>query len=119
MSDLPLIIAEIERIAGSEAALELAMAKGGQEIYVPVAATDDHWLTRAVGLEAARKICDHYRGSRIIIPMAKLSMQRRRLIAALKDGASAAEASAAAGMHIRSAYRARKNHKDDRQGTLF
>ncbi|MFT4162840.1 helix-turn-helix domain-containing protein [Shinella sp.] len=123
MTDLPVVIAEIERVAGREAALKLAMAKGGLTIYTPYSVTADHWLSQLVGLEAAMKICEHYRvgntGARILIPIAKQAMQRRALVEALEAGASAPKAAEAAGMHERSAYRNRKRLRDERQGKLF
>ncbi len=123
MTDLPLVTAEIERVAGYEAALKLSQAKGGQTVYIPREAVEGHWLTELLGLEAARKICDHYRvantGAKLLIPIARQAVQRRLLVEALENGASAPAAAAAAGMHERSAYRARKRIKDDSQGSLF
>lgn len=123
MTDLPLVIAEIERVAGYEAALKLALAKGGRTVYIPYEAVEGHWLTDIVGLEAARKICNHYRvantGGKLLIPVAKIALQKRLLIEALEAGASAPKAAEVAGMHERSAYRARKRIKDDKQGSLF
>lgn len=125
MSDMPVVVAEIESIAGTEAALKLALAKGGRSVYIPFDVDESHWLAQVVGLEAARKICNHYRvgntGVRLLIPTAKLAIQRRRLREALEAGASAPEAAQAAGMHERSAYRERKRKrfKDNRQKSLF
>lgn len=123
MTELPVVIAEIEQVAGYDVALKLAQAKGGQTVYIPAEASEGHWLTDIVGLEAARKICDHYRvantGAKLLIPMAKQAVQKRRLVEALEAGASAPAAAAAAGMHERSAYRTRKRLKDGRQGSLF
>lgn len=123
MTQMPLIIAEIERVAGIDAALKLSLAKGGRTIYTPYSVTADHWLARLLGLEAATKICEHYRvgntGARILIPIAKQAMQRRALVEALENGASAPKAAEAAGMHERSAYRNRRRIRDQRQGKLF
>lgn len=123
MTDLPVVVAEIEQVAGYEAALKLAQAKGGQTVYIPGEAKPGHWLTELLGLETAQKICNHYRvgnsGIRILIPIAKQAIQKRCLVEALEAGSSAPAAAAAAGMHERSAYRARKKIKDGRQGSLF
>lgn len=123
MSKLPVVIAEIEQIAGHDAALKLSLAKGGQTVYIPREATQGHWLVDVVGLEAATKICNHYRvantGARLLIPIARQALQKRRLVEALESGASATKAAEASGMHERSAFRARKRLKDKRQGSLF
>lgn len=123
MTELPLVTAEIERIAGHAAALKLSLAKGGQTVYIPYEAKSGHWLTELLGLEAASKICEHYRvantGARILIPIAKIALQRRQMVEALEAGASAPQAAQKAGMHERSAYRARKRIRDERQGDLF
>lgn len=121
MKELPVVIAEIERVAGHETALALAFAKGGQTVYIPAYAQEGHWLTDLVGLEAAAKICNHYRvantGVRLLIPIAKTAMQRRQLVEALEKGSSAYQAAAKAKMHWRTAFRIRKKLKG--QGELF
>lgn len=123
MTKLPLVIAEIERVAGREAALKLSLARGGQTIYTPYEAKEGHWLTQLVGLEAARKICEHYRvgntGARLLIPIARQALQRQTMEEQLERGASATEAAAASGMHERTAYRSRRRLRDQRQGKLF
>ncbi|MEC9243443.1 helix-turn-helix domain-containing protein [Nitratireductor rhodophyticola] len=127
-SSLPSVLAEIAEVAGAEAAWALARTQGGATIYIPAEADDNHWLTELVGMEAAEKICQHFRvgnsGARILIPLAKLSEQRLRLHRALEAGMSAPQAARAAGMHERSAFRARARMRDDdeiddRQGKLL
>lgn len=123
MTKLPLITAEIERVAGKEAAIKLSRERGGRTIYTPYEIQEDHWLAELVGLEAARKICEHYRvgnaGARLLIPIAKQAMQRHVMTEALEAGASASKAAEASGMHERSAYRNRRRIRDQRQGKLF
>ncbi len=123
MTKLPLITAEIERIAGRDAAMKLSRERGGQTIYTPYEVQADHWLAELLGLEAARKICEHYRvgktGARLLIPIAKQAVQRQMMEEALESGASATKAAAASGMHERSAYRSRARNRDQRQGKLF
>ena len=117
VSSLPMIMVEIAQVAGVEAAWALARACGGSTVYIPRAATPDHWLTQLVGMEAAAKICAHFRvantGSRILIPLARHAHQRERLVKALEAGMSAPGAALAAGMHERTAYRARKRMAED------
>ena len=123
MIELPVVVAEIEAVAGHEAALKLSLAKGGKTVYIPREAKPGHWLVDVVGLEAAVKICEHYRvantGVRLLIPIAKQAMQRRRLYEALEAGSSASKAAEVAGMHERSAFRARRKIRSKDQGELF
>ncbi len=59
---LPLLLQEIAEVAGLPAALALAEARGGNRVYLPrpEQLDEDHWLVKAVGREAAIKICKHY-----------------------------------------------------------
>jgi hypothetical protein len=57
---LPTVLAEIADIAGLDAALALAESRGGLKVYIPVSVGDDHWLTQAVGRDAADRICEHF-----------------------------------------------------------
>lgn len=45
-------------MAGEDAALALAAARGGTQIYVPPAPAKDHWLSRLVGHKSALAIAD-------------------------------------------------------------
>jgi len=124
-SSLPSVLAEIAHVAGADAAWALARTHGGTTIYIPHQAKPGHWLAELVGLAAAQKICRYYRvgdsGIRLLIPLAKQAGSRERLVKALADGMSAPEAARTAGMHERTAYRARKRiaDRDDDQGSLF
>lgn len=57
---LPKVLAEIAEVAGREAALKVAAARGGTRVYIPRRARDKHWLPRLVGREAADRICRHF-----------------------------------------------------------
>lgn len=122
---LPYVMREIAEVAGLEAAWEIVQAHGGRVVYIPAQATEGHWLPELVGREAAERICHHYAagnsGYRILVPLARDAVRRQRLEQALEDGMSAPDAAAAAGMHVRSAFRARARSKrnDDDQGNLF
>jgi len=58
-ADLPEILREIAALAGLDAALKVAEAVGGTRVYVPRRPGADHWLTRAVGADAAARIAEH------------------------------------------------------------
>jgi hypothetical protein len=123
-SSLPAVLAEIAEVAGAEAAWALMSACGGTRVFIPAEPVADHWLTSLVGPEAAAKLCRHFRagdtGQELLIPIGRLGEQRRRLYSALEAGQSAPAAARAAGMHERTAYRARKRLRDDDdQGELF
>jgi len=123
VTNLPLIIAEIERVAGRDAALALSLAKGGQTVYIPREAKAGHWLVvRAAGGPAA-KLCDPSRvatpGPRFLTPTAKRAQQRRTMTEAREAGAPANKAAAKSGMHERSAFRARRRLRKKSQGELF
>ena len=84
---LPGVLAEIEEVAGREAALRLALAMGGRSIHVPrpnhVAA--GHPLAEAVG-DAAAAIAERYAGESVYIPKARRALVKH--LCALGHGTS-------------------------------
>lgn len=60
-ASLPPVLATIATVAGLDAAMTLAEARGGTRIYVPAAVPEGHWLARAIGAEAAARLAAHYR----------------------------------------------------------
>lgn len=117
---LPKVLAEIAEAAGLDAALKLAEARGGTEIYVPGRAGDDHWLVATVGREAADAICRHFAtghgGCLIELPLgprgsiAKLRARVDRMIA---EGASASAIALACGFTERGVRKRRAKARDD------
>lgn len=69
---LPGVLAEIEEIAGREAAIGVAMHFGGESIHVPrpEKIAPDHPLVLVVGSAAAR-IAARHAGERIYVPLAR------------------------------------------------
>ena len=59
---LPELLAEIAEVAGIDAALAVAQAKGGARAHFPHPnhLRDGHWLVCAVGIEKARLISKHF-----------------------------------------------------------
>lgn len=51
------VLFEIAAVAGMDAAMAVARAKGGVKAYFPARPKEGHWLVDAVGMEAARTIC--------------------------------------------------------------
>jgi hypothetical protein len=101
---LPTLLAEIAEVAGLDAALTLAAAKGGIEIYVPVRTSDDHWLVAAIGREATDKLCRRYPGSRLTLPLGpggSLAAIRRTVGRMIDEGRSETEIARAVGYTTR------------------
>lgn len=120
---LPLIMQDIAAVAGIDAAWDMVRAFGGRMVYIPGRIENAEWLIEIVGEDAAEKIINHFTtrqaGARILIPLAKESERRQRLLKALHDGMTADGAAAVSGMHVRSAWRAKKRIKDERQTSFF
>lgn len=124
---MPEVLAEIAEVAGAEAAWELAGAVGGTYIHITSRRMPDgHWLVELLGREAADKISEHFAGDnarvRLLIPMARNTQRRQRLVKALEAGMTASEAALSSGMHVRTAHRARRRLRripDEEQGDLF
>ncbi|WP_066718668.1 MULTISPECIES: hypothetical protein [Hyphomicrobiales] len=115
---LPGILAEIEEVAGRDAAIAIQRAQGGQDVFIVAKLSDRNWLVKAVGREPAQKISDHftsgYARQKVTIPIGESSAfttaQRSReaaMIAAIEAGASSNAIAAAGGITSRSARRFR------------
>ncbi|MEO1986619.1 MAG: hypothetical protein ABGX47_08205 [Martelella sp.] len=132
MSDeLPGLLADIARIAGSRTAFDIASSHGGTRVSIPPRAEEGHWLTELVGMETADKICrglatldteGRLRGIRNEViprgPAAMLRKARETARRALDDGKSAREAARISGLHERTIWRM-KAEEDDGQESLF
>lgn len=132
LATVPAQLWDIAEAAGTDAALAILKAHPGQEICIPLRAGKDHWLTREVGLEAARKICAHYRvrnadgrevgNVRVYVPQAGygiVARAKQQLAEDLKGGVAVREAAARAGLSERTARKMLARMRDDRQGELF
>jgi hypothetical protein len=126
---LPQVLADIAMIAGEEAARRLAGAVGGTRVYIPPQPGPDHWLSKLVGIEAARKIADHFTAGvgplRIDIPLGDtgfIASQQARIDAMIVAGRSERDIALACGYTGRG-VRKRKARlaalRDSRQGNLF
>lgn len=116
--DLPPLLAEIAEVAGLDAALAIAEAKGGQEVFVVSRLRPDNWLVQAVGMEKAGRISTHFCSGRyrqkLAIPfgpkgsyLAERRRTARAMGEALSLGATANQMAKAAGVTNRSARRFR------------
>jgi len=126
---LPQVLAEIAMIAGEEAARRVAGTVGGTQVYIPPRPGPDHWLAKLVGLEAARKIADHFTAgvgpARIEIPLGDtgfIASAQARCDAMLLAGRSERDIALALRYTIRGVRKRRarlKGLRDSRQGSLF
>lgn len=124
MDQLPGILAEIAEIAGEDAALAVAAARGGTRVYIPPAPDRDHWLTRLVGLQVAGKIADRLTcgvgGRRVDLPLGPkghAARVRARVDRMIDDNRSERDIALATGYSIRGVRRRKASRKirDERQ----
>lgn len=125
---LPPLLAEIAEVAGLDAALALAEARGGSRITIPAYPRADHWFAQTVGMEAAKQISDHFRvgnsGAVVELPVGPSGAQaatRRRIDAMLRLGVSADRIAREVRVHRTTVFRRKASMDDDdpRQGRLF
>jgi len=127
---LPGALKEIAAVAGEDAALAIAAARGGTQIYIPPEPGRDHWLTKLVGPKAALAIADKFTcgvgGMRLDLPLGPKGHAARqrakvdRMI--LAGGASESDIARATGYTIRAVRRRRAKlglPADDRQLSLL
>ena len=109
---LPGVLGDIEAVAGTAAALQLAREHGGMQIRL--SPRSGSALVRCVGPEAAAAIVERLGRGHLMVPMANVRGQRGRRAAAAElqaKGASAREAALACDIHTRTAWRARASSK--------
>ncbi|MGO4286871.1 helix-turn-helix domain-containing protein [Bosea sp. TAB14] len=120
--ELPPLLAEIAEVAGIDAALAIAEAKGGQQVFVVAHLRPDNWLIGAVGIEKARLISDHFCSGRLrqkltipLGPVGSYQALRRRTNRALEEAASRGESAnqmaATAGVTTRTVHRFRSRRR--------
>jgi hypothetical protein len=104
---LPGLLAQIAAVAGVEAALAVAKAKGGSRAYVPPRPADDHWLVRAVGRAHADAIAAELVGGtacNLLIPKGAGALMRRHFDELRAEGVSILDAARRCGAHERTAF---------------
>jgi hypothetical protein len=115
MTDLPGVLGEIAAVAGEEAAIAIASARGGTQVYIPPMPDADHWLCRLIGVAAARKVCEQLTagvgvGRRVDLPLGlagHAARVRAKVDAMLAEGRSERDIAIATRYSIR-AIRARR-----------
>lgn len=129
MSHLPAILAEIAEVAGEDAALAIAGARGGTQIYLPPVPAPDHWLSILIGHDAAKAVCDRLTcgvgGLRVDLPLGptgRAAKARAIVDRMLREGRSERDIALATGYAIRGIRKRRAMlnlPRDDRQLPLF
>ncbi|WP_160296751.1 helix-turn-helix domain-containing protein [Sphingomonas sp. ERG5] len=122
---LPAILADIADVAGEDAALAIAAARGGTQVYFPPVPSDDHWLSKLIGHEAALAVCDRLtcgvgplRADVPLGPAGRAAKAREMVDTMLREGRSERDIALATGYTTRG-VRMRRAGLDDRQLTLF
>jgi hypothetical protein len=136
MSALHGILAEIAEVAGEDAALAIARARGGQGTYFPANPAPDHWLCRLVGADQARAICEKLTGGvvyrQLVVPrgptgdyarfMAERGGKRAQMDEMIRLQRSEGDIARATGYDVRTVRRRRAQlgkPADNRQIALF
>ncbi len=73
MSELPGVLAEVEEVAGRDAALKLALGFGGEQVHVPRPENvkAGHKLVDSLGAPAAFLVAGRFQGEQIYVPKAR------------------------------------------------
>lgn len=130
---LPALLAEIAEIAGLDAALAVARAKGGVPARFASRLGPENWLVEAVGMEKAKLLSDHFTSGRgrieFDIPLGPTGSYKRDQLAraqamqkAIASGRKTVETARALGVTRRSVQRfkaKRSQDKDPSQTELF
>lgn len=126
---LPGVLGEIADVAGEAAALALAEARGGTQVYFPPIPAEGHWLCSLIGREAAIAVCDRLTCGvgplRVDLPLGPAghtAKARAKIDAMLRDNRSERDIAMATGYPIRSIRRRRAKlgfKGDDRQLSLI
>jgi hypothetical protein len=63
------MVRELIDLIGEEGYFQLGRAAGGAMFYVPRHWPDTHWVVRAIGREAADRLCEYYFGLPLVLPV--------------------------------------------------
>lgn len=92
----------LSAVVGSEAAINLARARGGLDVWVPETLEKTHDLVKIMGTHAAKKLCNAYGGSEITVSSRRKKESRQREVRDLiEKGHSATHIAMTLGITIR------------------
>jgi hypothetical protein len=75
---LPELLVEMAQVAGLQAAISIAQARGGNRAHIPHKAGDDHWLVQLVGRHASDLLMDHFGGKELNVPLGPVGSRAER-----------------------------------------
>lgn len=124
---LPALLAEIAEVAGLQAAFTIAEKWGGGRLSIPAKVTDDHPLAKAIGREAADKLCEHFKvrrtGQYVEVPLGPAGFHGnalgRRIRLAKQKGLSDDHIARDLGISRRTVLRHKKRDGTDDQPELL
>lgn len=128
---LPRVLAEIAAVAGRDAALAVAAARGGTQVYIPPEPPADHWLSQLLGQDAAKAVADRLNGGiptgvRVDLPLGPVgytaqmqAIMRGKIREMLANDMSERDIAMATRYTTRTIRRHRAAMRDDRQMSLF
>lgn len=76
--DLSPMLRELADLLGLPATLQLVRYYGGVDLYLPKNLPSNHDLVLILGVEAARRLIDHYGHGVLRLPLARTAMLRAR-----------------------------------------
>lgn len=118
---LPGVLTYIAEEIGEDVAIDLAVARGGREVYIPRNPKANSELSKIVGLDAAVKLNKLLGSGNLLVPCGSVGGaggRRTRIIKLLKGGMSHANIAAEVDVHTRTVERVAETVKDTRQPKL-
>ena len=119
MRGWPQSLIELAEVIGTGAALNLVDAfRGLDYCYVPHEMPEDHKIVQAIGLTAAKLLCQRYAGDKLSLPVLAVVRHRKRLIATAEGKTS--EVALRFGVSARWVREVRQDTRpDSRQTDIF
>ena len=113
---LPPLLNTVADVAGLEAALALADARGGSRVSFPAKPPKGHWLIDCVGQSEAELICEHFRGGNSgravdvpVGPVSAANVVRRQIDQMLRAKVSPDEIAMKLKVHRTTVFRRKAN----------
>lgn len=87
---------QVLNLIGHQSTIRLVRAKGGRDITLPIEKnlTDNNWLVVLVGMDNAKKLCNHFNGNSIKLPIevnALIQLRNASIAIDYQDGSSISE----------------------------
>lgn len=84
---------QVLNLIGHQATIRLVRAKGGRDITLPIEKnlTDNNWLVALVGMDNAKKLCNHFVGVSLKLPIevnALVQLRNASIVIDYQDGMS-------------------------------